>query len=118
EVVPLYRPKLKQEWRVSLSRKPRTVGGVHRKCQSSSQEIMQADTLVVVESCPEAQPWGEGYPGGGETPPAPLESVGAGVGSVGGGTACVDGGVSVEGAVPSPVVGAGASSSVAGSTPG
>src|SRR5215210_589297 len=117
EVVPLYRPKLKQEWRVSLSRKHRTVGGLPGKCQSRSQEIVQPDTRAAVEGCPEAQPVGEGYPGGGETPPAPVESVGEGVASVGAGAPCVAGGAVVSGTVPSPAVGAGASCPVAGSTP-
>ena len=59
----------------------------------------------LVESWHEAQPAGEGYPGGGETPPAPVESVGAGAGWVGVGAACVEGGASVAGAAPSAVVG-------------
>src|SRR5215213_9007641 len=109
EVMPLYRPKLKQEWRVSRLRKHRTVGGVRRKCQSSSQEIVQNNTEGMVEGCSEAQPTVERYPGGGDAPPAPLGSMGA----VAGGTAS---------AVPSETGGGvasavgGASSSVAGST--
>src|SRR5215204_4665684 len=111
ELVPLYRPTLKREWRVSGSRKHRTVGGVRGKCQSSSQEIMQPHTLAAVEGCPEAQPAVEGSQGGGETPPAPVGSAAAGAG----GAACA--GASVAGGAP--VSGAGgASCSVAGSTPG
>src|SRR6185436_13951530 len=50
-VVPLYRPKLKREWRVSCSRKTQTLGGVRGKCQSPSQEIVQAKTRPLLESC-------------------------------------------------------------------
>src|SRR4051812_33617243 len=111
EVVPLYRPKLKQEWRVSRLRKHRTVGGVPWKCQSSSQEIVQADTLATVEGCPEARLAVEGYPGGGETPPASVESAGCGAAGAGSAVPSEAGGALVAGA-------GGASSSVAGSTLG
>jgi len=50
EVVPLYRPKLKQEWRVSRSPKAQTLGGVRGKCQSPSQEIVQAKTPPLLEA--------------------------------------------------------------------
>src|SRR5688500_13497046 len=98
EVVPLYRPKLKQEWRVSRFRKHRTVGGVRGKCQSSSQEIVQVKTLATVEGCHEAQLTVEAYPGGGETPPAPVESVGVGAGGAGSAVPSETGGAAVAGA--------------------
>jgi len=48
-LVPLYRPKLKREWRVSNSPKTETLGGIRGNCQSSSQEIVQANSRGMVE---------------------------------------------------------------------
>src|SRR5215207_8723133 len=100
EVVPLYRPKLKQEWRVSRFRKHRTVGGVRGKCQSSSQEIVQTKTLATLEGCPEARPTAETYPGGGEAPPAPVGSVGARAAGAGSAVSSETGGAAPAGRAP------------------
>src|SRR5262245_15696325 len=111
--VPLYRPKLKQEWRVSRSPKAQTLGGIRGKCQSSSQEIVQAKSRRTVEGWYEAQVVVEGYPGGGDAPPAPVVSVGEGAGSALCAGVC---GVLSGVAGWACVVAGGASCSVAGST--
>src|SRR5918999_721232 len=99
-------------------RKDRTVGGIRRKCQPSSQQIMQLNTLPMVESWPildhwlrvERRPGGSAYGAVAAPPPVPPSTVVAG-GAAGSG-AVVSGGAAVPVCVTVP----GAAGASAGGT--